>query len=96
LAQGEAGYEVDTGKFKIGDGISNWEGLSYYASGGGGGGGGEIPIASETELGGIKVGGGLTIDIDGTLHSQASSSMMDGGNASEVYTDDQMIDGGGA
>jgi hypothetical protein len=35
LAQGEAGYEVDTGRLKIGDGVSAWVSLDYF--------GGEIP-----------------------------------------------------
>jgi hypothetical protein len=30
LAQGEAGYELDTGKLKIGDGVQNWNALSYF------------------------------------------------------------------
>lgn len=29
LAQGEMGVELDTLKFKIGDGISNWADLQY-------------------------------------------------------------------
>jgi hypothetical protein len=29
LAQGEAGYEYDTGKFKIGTGVLAWNSLSY-------------------------------------------------------------------
>ena len=29
LAQGEMGYETDSGQFKIGDGTSNWASLSY-------------------------------------------------------------------
>jgi hypothetical protein len=35
LAAGEAGFESDTNKLKIGDGVTAWTGLSY-ASGGGG------------------------------------------------------------
>jgi len=31
LAVGELGYETDTGKFKIGNGIHRWQILSYYA-----------------------------------------------------------------
>jgi hypothetical protein len=31
LAQGEVGLELDTGKFKIGDGATHWTGLPYYA-----------------------------------------------------------------
>jgi hypothetical protein len=32
LASGEIGFESDSGKFKIGDGINHWSALSYYAS----------------------------------------------------------------
>ena len=31
LKLAEAGYERDTGKFKIGDGISRWTALSYFS-----------------------------------------------------------------
>lgn len=53
LAQGEEGYELDTGKLKIGDGILNWVSLSYFSSGGGGGGiWGSITgtLSSQTDL----------------------------------------------
>jgi len=30
LAEGEAGYETDTGKLKVGDGVTAWTALSYY------------------------------------------------------------------
>lgn len=42
LAEGEAGYETDTKKIKVGDGVSAWADLAYiseWGSGGGGGGG---------------------------------------------------------
>ena len=29
LAQGEPGYEYDTGKFKVGNGVDNWNTLPY-------------------------------------------------------------------
>ena len=32
LASGEIGFESDTSKFKIGDGVNHWEDLVYYAS----------------------------------------------------------------
>ena len=32
LASGEIGYETDTNKFKIGDGVTVWGSLVYYAS----------------------------------------------------------------
>lgn len=37
LAKGEPGYETDTGKLKIGDGVSTWTSLSYFGGGGEGG-----------------------------------------------------------
>jgi hypothetical protein len=37
LAQGEAGYEIDTNLLKIGDGSTAWNSLSYFGGGGGGG-----------------------------------------------------------
>lgn len=40
LAQGEAGYETDTGKLKMGDGATAWNALAYVTAWGGGGGGG--------------------------------------------------------
>lgn len=35
LDDGEPGFETDTGKLKIGDGVSTWNGLSYFAGSGG-------------------------------------------------------------
>jgi hypothetical protein len=33
LAEGEAGYEIDTGRFKIGDGSARWSDLRYFTPG---------------------------------------------------------------
>lgn len=33
LAQGEPAYELDTGKFKLGDGVSDWATLQYFGGG---------------------------------------------------------------
>lgn len=33
LAEGEAGFEIDTGRLKIGDGYNNWNDLQYIGSG---------------------------------------------------------------
>lgn len=38
LASGEIGFELDTYKLKIGDGIKDWKTLDYFESGTGGGG----------------------------------------------------------
>ena len=32
LAQGEIGYETDTNKFKIGDGVTVWNSLGYFVN----------------------------------------------------------------
>lgn len=37
LGDGEQGYEKNTGKMKIGDGIHSWNSLPYFSAGGGGG-----------------------------------------------------------
>lgn len=42
LLAGELGFESDTNKFKIGNGTSSWNDLSYVSVGGGGGGGSTI------------------------------------------------------
>lgn len=35
LLKGEFGYENDTSKLKIGDGVNNWNNLAYLSTGGG-------------------------------------------------------------
>lgn len=42
LLDGELGYEKDTGRMKIGDGVRAWNSLPYFVSGSGGGGGGGV------------------------------------------------------
>lgn len=34
LAAGEPGFEIDTGQMKVGDGITDWNGLPYTGEGG--------------------------------------------------------------
>lgn len=50
--------------------------LNALNSGGGGGGGGNytLPIASDSVLGGVKIGNGLSIENDGKLNVNASVS----------------------
>lgn len=33
LAEGEPGVEMDTGKFKVGDGVTRWGDLPYFVPG---------------------------------------------------------------
>lgn len=62
LSAGELGVEIDTHKLKIGDGNTEWISLPYVGSTSV-----NLPIATGTTLGGIKVGSNLTISEDGTL-----------------------------
>lgn len=70
LASGEPGFELDTGRFKIGDGVTAWSGL-YYAS--------IVPT-------GFIAGSGIDIDlstngsyatISVTGHTHSSSDIID-------------------
>ena len=71
-AQGEPCYETDTGKLKIGNGSDNYVTLPYVSDGGGSS--GDLPIATATTLGGIKVGNNLSITEDGTLSANGCSA----------------------
>jgi hypothetical protein len=71
LIKGETGYESDTGKFKIGDGINIWSALAYFQSGAGSSSNsfttisttsGTFPVAtSSTDTLTLTAGTGITI-----------------------------------
>lgn len=76
-------FEIDIAVFQDTDTVSVEEGvdpdtgdrkIQFTASSGGGGGDYELPIASDSVLGGIKVGQGLEIDGDGVLSVLATST----------------------
>ena len=71
-AQGEPCYETDTGKLKIGNGSDNYVTLPYVSDGGGSS--GDLPIATATTLGGVKIGNNLSITEDGTLSATGGSA----------------------
>ena len=71
-AQGEPCYETDTGKLKIGNGSDNYVTLPYVSDGGGSS--GNLPIATATTLGGVKIGNNLSITEDGTLSATGGSA----------------------
>ena len=56
-------------------------------SGGGGGGITEIPVATSTTLGGVKIGSNMTVEADGTLSATGKLDLdsIDGGNSQTVY-----------
>lgn len=73
-AQGEPCYETDTGKLKIGNGSDNYVALPYVSDGGGSS--GDLPIATATTLGGIKVGDNLSITKNGTLSASSEAKTV--------------------
>lgn len=73
-AQGEPCYETDTGKLKIGNGSDNYVALPYVSDGGGSS--GDLPIATATTLGGVKVGDNLSITEDGTLSASSEAKTV--------------------
>lgn len=50
--------------------------LNALNNGGGGGGSYTLPVASESVLGGVKVGNGLSIENDGVLNATVSSEVQ--------------------
>jgi hypothetical protein len=70
LASGEFGYESDTGKFKIGNGSTAWNSLSYSASGT------VTSITAGTGLSGGAITTSGTIAIDSTVVTLAGSQTL--------------------
>jgi hypothetical protein len=62
LAQGEFGYEIDTGKYKLGDGLTVWTGLAYASV---------LPTAYATAL------EQAATDANGYADSAASTALQD-------------------
>ena len=68
LLAGEIGYETDTGKIKIGDGVTAWASLAY------------LPIPDSTGL----LDGDLTISGDVTLNAQSDLRFADADSSNWV------------
>lgn len=84
VANGSTYYEPDTSKLYV------WYNNEWYEKTATGGGGYELPIASSTTLGGVKVGENLTIDAEGIL------SAIGGGGGSTIartLTEDDLVNG---
>ena len=75
LANGEQGYETDTGKMKIGDGSTAWASLSYYGSAGG--------SATDTYFNGSTVGG-TTFDVTSDGVTVTATFEASGGGDIEI------------
>jgi hypothetical protein len=73
LGAGEIGYETDTGKFKMGDGVTAWTSITNYFQPGAGG-GGVSSVAVAVSGAGLSVSGSpitssgtITLTVDGDL-----------------------------
>jgi hypothetical protein len=73
LNAGEIGYEIDTNKFKIGDGISHWIDLNYFADAVALGGDIDdyIPLTQKGVAGGVA-----TLNGDGVIPSEQIPSLV--------------------
>jgi hypothetical protein len=96
LESGEAGFETDTGKFKIGDGATDWVELSYA------GGSGVAVSATEPEdpeegaLWFNSTTGITSIYFDSEWVELSLTGNLDGGKANSVYGGINPINGGNA
>jgi hypothetical protein len=86
LAAGEIGFETDTNKFKIGDGVNDWETLVYFldADSSGGQVGDFIPTSQKAQPDGVA-----TLDVNGQVPAnQLGNASVDlSGYATEGYVD---------
>ena len=87
LAAGEIGFETDTNKFKIGDGVNDWETLVYFldADSSGGQVGDFIPTSQKAQPDGVA-----TLDVNGQVPAnQLGNASVDLSDyATESYVDD--------
>jgi hypothetical protein len=96
LESGEIGFETDTGKFKIGDGATDWVDLSYA------GGSGVAVSATEPEdpeegaLWFNSSTGITSIYFDSEWVELSLTGNLDGGKANSVYGGINPINGGNA
>ena len=81
VANGSTYYESDTSKLYV------WYNNQWYEKTATGGGGYELPIASASTLGGVKVGEGLSIDSESGVLSASGGGSQIGGTilTSEMY-----------
>lgn len=95
LKSGEPGYEIDTGKMKIGNGVTAWNALPYYvgAVGPTGPSGGPVGPTGPTGPQGLEGPTGFTGPTG--PRGQDANGIFDGGDPFSTYTSDPAIDFGG-
>jgi hypothetical protein len=79
LAEGELGYETDTGKLKAGDGSTAWTSLSYVSGTGASGTVTSVDVTGGTGLtssgGPVTSSGAITVDLDNTAVTPGSYTL---------------------
>jgi len=79
LAEGELGYETDTGKLKAGDGSTAWTGLSYVSGTGANGTVTSVDVSGGTGLtasgGPVTSSGTISLDLDDTAVTPGSYTL---------------------
>jgi len=80
LAAGEVGYETDTGRAKVGDGVQAWSELSYRFETGGSG-------VSDGDKGDVVVSGsGATWTLDSSVVTAAAKTLLDDATTGDMRT----------
>lgn len=96
LAAGEAGFETDTGKFKLGNGTENWNTLKYAGSGGATVSTTAPDDPDEGALWFNSTTGITSIYFDSEWIELSLTGNLDGGKANSVYGGISPILGGNA
>ena len=72
LLAGEVGYELDTSKYKIGDGVKTWSQLDYYSEP-------TITAAVEALTGRVQTNEGKITSLEGRMDTAESTLTAHGG-----------------
>lgn len=75
LADAEVGVERDTGKFKVGNGVTQWSGLDYFTVGGAGGGATDPEVVRDTIAAALVPGSNIDIVVDDTANTITISAI---------------------
>jgi hypothetical protein len=87
LADGEIGFDTAVKRFKVGDGVTPWNGLDYTAGGGSDGGGGGS-TADAVAVGEMSTGDMVVANADGTVSIVAGNELAAAVNAPVNATPD--------
>lgn len=89
LAEGEVGWELDTGKAKLGNGVDDWATLPYVVgSGGGGGGGARNTVSALSTSGSVAIdyalGDYFTLALSGNVSGFTFSNLPGSGKGATL------------